>query len=207
MARETLLDVAIDLFGRRGFDGASTRDIAAAAGTAMSSITYHFGGKEGLYLACADYIAEQIRERQSHAFVLFHDAAALSREDARDRLLLIIDGLAAMLLHPSTANWARFIVREQLEPTEAFERLWRGAMEPLVRGAETLLARVCSPRPGRELRMMALLTFGQAMIMRAGRASLCRALEVEDIGEAEAALLRQRLRTNTIAILDAEKPE
>ena len=58
MIRERLLSVAIERFGESGFEGASTRDIAQAADTAMSSITYHFGGKEGLYLACADFIAE-----------------------------------------------------------------------------------------------------------------------------------------------------
>jgi uncharacterized protein (TIGR02217 family) len=45
-----LLDVAIDHFGRLGLEGASTRAIARDAETLMSSITYHFGGKEGLYL-------------------------------------------------------------------------------------------------------------------------------------------------------------
>src|SRR3546814_4490035 len=35
-------------------------DLAKAAGTAMSSITYHYGGKEGLYLAAADYIVSQM---------------------------------------------------------------------------------------------------------------------------------------------------
>ena len=48
-----LLDVAVDHFGRFGIDGASTRAIAKDAETPMSSITYHFGGKEGLYLATA----------------------------------------------------------------------------------------------------------------------------------------------------------
>ena len=63
MIRERLLSVAIERFGESGFEGASTRDIAQAADTAMSSITYHFGSKEGLYLACADFISEMIRER------------------------------------------------------------------------------------------------------------------------------------------------
>src|SRR3546814_97932 len=51
MASETdspdiLLRCALDLFGRHGFDGTRTRDIAAAAGKPMSAITYHFGGTE-----------------------------------------------------------------------------------------------------------------------------------------------------------------
>ena len=63
--RNALLESAIDHFGRCGFEGASTRAIAGDCGTAMSSITYHFGGKEGLYLAVADHIAAQIAEEQA----------------------------------------------------------------------------------------------------------------------------------------------
>ena len=60
MVQSRLLDIAISEFGAKGLEGASTRGIAAAAGTAMSSITYHYGGKEGLYLAAADRIAERM---------------------------------------------------------------------------------------------------------------------------------------------------
>src|SRR5437879_6854420 len=60
---QRLLDAAIDHFGRKGLEGASTRAIAAAAGTTMSSITYHYGGKEGLYLAAVRHITNQINER------------------------------------------------------------------------------------------------------------------------------------------------
>ena len=54
---QRLLEVAIDHFGRLGREGASTRAIAKDADTLMSSITYHFKGKDGLYLACAEHIA------------------------------------------------------------------------------------------------------------------------------------------------------
>src|SRR3954451_19636570 len=64
---DRLLDTAIDHFGRMGIEGASTRAIAAAAGTTMSSITYHYGGKQGLYLAAARHIADQMGERMAPA--------------------------------------------------------------------------------------------------------------------------------------------
>src|SRR3546814_18694562 len=60
MIQNRLLETAVREFGRKGLDGASTRGIAKAAGTAMLSITYHYGGKEGLYLAAADYIVSQM---------------------------------------------------------------------------------------------------------------------------------------------------
>ena len=41
------------------------RAIATAAGTTMSSITYHYGGKQGLYLAAARHIADQMGERMA----------------------------------------------------------------------------------------------------------------------------------------------
>ena len=48
-----LIEIAIDSFGRVGFDGSSTRDIAAAAPTTLSSITYPFGGKDSMHVSRA----------------------------------------------------------------------------------------------------------------------------------------------------------
>ncbi len=104
----------------------------------MSSITYHFGGKEGLYLAAADRIAARHCGDPDAAVRRRRRAAAIDpREQAVDWLLRLIDGFAQMMLRPETEIWARFIIREQLDPTEAFDRLYRGAMEPL---AETFVA-------------------------------------------------------------------
>src|SRR5215218_8822062 len=82
MVSKALLDIAIDQFGRLGFEGASTRHIAAASGTAMSSITYHFGGKEGLYLAAADQIAGRVAEIQRPVLDAARNAGNASRKGA-----------------------------------------------------------------------------------------------------------------------------
>lgn len=37
------------LFARRGFDGASVRDITSDAGVNLGAVTYHFGSKRNLY--------------------------------------------------------------------------------------------------------------------------------------------------------------
>ena len=79
MVQHRLLDIAIAEFAAKGLEGASTRGISAAAETAMSSITYHYGGKEGLYLAAADYIAAQIGDHMGP-----HVAAAERHPAQRD---------------------------------------------------------------------------------------------------------------------------
>lgn len=50
-SKEDILDAAEKLFARLGFDGASMREIAQAAGVAQALLHYHFKTKEGLFEA------------------------------------------------------------------------------------------------------------------------------------------------------------
>jgi AcrR family transcriptional regulator len=49
--RARILAEALPLFAASGFAGTSVRRIAAAAGVNVATLAYHFGDKEGLYLA------------------------------------------------------------------------------------------------------------------------------------------------------------
>src|SRR6476646_4285583 len=67
LTRAALVQAALKLFGRQGFDGTSTREIAAEAQANIGSIAYHFGGKEGLRAACASFIVETIQKVAAQA--------------------------------------------------------------------------------------------------------------------------------------------
>lgn len=201
MLSERLIDSAIEHFGRRGFEGASTREIAAASGTAMSSITYHFGGKEGLYLAVADHVANRIAARQADAIAAARDEAVTSREQATESLLTLLDSFGRMMLAPQSAAWASFVLREQQQPTAAFERLYEGAMKGIVEAAISLFAKIRPDLNEAEMRATVIMLFGQAMILRSGRAAVCRALGADAISPAMESMLLARLRANSLAIL------
>ncbi|MHB8814038.1 MAG: TetR/AcrR family transcriptional regulator [Steroidobacteraceae bacterium] len=47
--KEKLLDAAEKLFARRGFHGASLREITGEAGVDLALVNYHFGGKKQLF--------------------------------------------------------------------------------------------------------------------------------------------------------------
>ncbi len=49
--RRTILDAALRIFARQGFEATGMRDIAVAAGTTHSLIRHHFGSKEGVWQA------------------------------------------------------------------------------------------------------------------------------------------------------------
>ena len=52
--RNQLIDVAIDLFSRKGFGGTTTKEIATAAGVTEAIIFRHFATKQDLYKAILD---------------------------------------------------------------------------------------------------------------------------------------------------------
>src|SRR3989344_5438013 len=69
-ARERMLHAALDQFGRHGFDGTTTRMIAAAAGMNLGAIPYYFGTKEELYVEAAGFLADAIQARQREPLLL-----------------------------------------------------------------------------------------------------------------------------------------
>jgi len=58
--RGAVLRAAEEVFAARGFEGASTREIAARAGVNISSLHYHWESKETLYFAVFENIYDRI---------------------------------------------------------------------------------------------------------------------------------------------------
>ena len=117
VVQSRLLDIAISEFGTKGLEGASTRGIAAAAGTAMSSITYHYGGKEGLYLAAADRIAERMSAVMGDPSELSHELAADDVGEARAQIHRIFGRLADKMASNESSSTGRCsCMREQMNP-------------------------------------------------------------------------------------------
>jgi TetR/AcrR family transcriptional regulator len=58
--RERILTAGLDVFSENGFDGTTTRAIAARAGVNLGLIKYHFGSKEELWRAAVDRVFESL---------------------------------------------------------------------------------------------------------------------------------------------------
>jgi AcrR family transcriptional regulator len=210
MLQHRLLEIAIAEFAAKGLEGASTRGIATAAGTAMSSITYHYGGKEGLYLAAADYIAVQLGEEMAPAIQESDLPEDLAPVDARSRIHAIMRHFIEAMAGEKSAAWSLFIMREQMAPTEAFERIYGSMMGKML---ETLCELVCiaTGRDDRETARIVVITLiGQVIVLRASRATVLKLMQRDMIDAAATATLAARIAANTDAILDrliAERQE
>jgi len=61
--RERLLTAARRVFGERGFEGGSVREITREAEANLGAVTYHFGSKEALYHEVIRSVLTPLRER------------------------------------------------------------------------------------------------------------------------------------------------
>lgn len=112
--RARIVDAAVRLFGERGFDGVSTREIAAEASVPAPSLQYYFENKEGLYAACLDHIQAEVAAALEPALEAADTVLASESSTARliDAYCEMLDALAEHLMGaPDAASRALFVAR------------------------------------------------------------------------------------------------
>ena len=92
-APERILQKAEQVFGKFGYDGASLRQIAEAAGVPVALVSYHFSSKDGLYRAVFNRRAPTVVEQRQAGL-----AIAMSEPDLNRRLELIVKSLVMPML-------------------------------------------------------------------------------------------------------------
>lgn len=132
-AKSQLIAAALAQFGEYGLH-ATTRDIAAQAGQNIAAITYYFGSKEDLYLACAQWIADfigtQFRPHVEEATTLLAEPSP-DRAAIRGLILTACNNMIQLLTHDDTLNLSKFISREQLSPSAAYQLVHDQVIAPM----------------------------------------------------------------------------
>lgn len=208
--RSRIIEAAVRLFAERGFEGASTRDIANAAGVNAPALQYYFDNKEGVYVACVDYILTHIWEQLSG--VVTHAEALLANRDSTDAALIeayleILGGFVA-LIHdtPQTSDWRRFMAREQagLGPPVAFEMMDQGFNLRLGAVTRGIVGRLIGRTADDEITIIRALAFNsQGMVFRVMRRPVLRALGWESIDRARMETVRSVLLAQNRLTLQA----
>lgn len=117
--RKQLLDSALALFAKQGYQGTTTREIANRAGVTEAIIYRHFPKKEDLYWAVLE---EQCRARQAKVEA---DQAALDDDNASDEQIFtrIAEGILRRNNEDPTLN--RLSLFSALENHELSARFYR----------------------------------------------------------------------------------
>ncbi|RUW58106.1 CerR family C-terminal domain-containing protein [Mesorhizobium sp. M7A.F.Ca.US.008.03.1.1] len=207
MTRAALVQAALKLFGRQGFDGTSTREIAAEAQANIGSIAYHFGGKEGLRTAAADFIVETIQTVAGPALGNAQAPAPVGPEAAQAQLFAALERMVGFVVaSPQAGEIVQFILRELSHPTAALDRIYDGVFEPSHRRLCQLWEQATGePAESEAARLTVFTLIGQVIYFRIGREAVMRRMGWPDIGAAEAAKVVAVTSGNLKAILAVRK--
>ena len=204
--RLALIRAALKLFGARGYEGASTREIAAAANANIGSIAYHFGGKEGLRAACASFIVDTIQSVARQAFSA-ESSAARGAAAASAQLNAVLERMVGFVVaQPEAGEIVQFLLRELAHPTSALDTIYNGVFAP----THARLCQVWADATGEDAesdrtKLTVFTIIGQVIYFRIGREAVMRRMGWSDVGPKEAAAVIAVVKDNLAAILASRK--
>ncbi len=205
--RAALVRAALTLFGSQGFEGTSTREVAALANANIGSIAYHFGNKEGLRIAVADFIAETMQTIALQAIGGLDGPAAkpAGAEAARAQLLTGLERLIAFIIaRPEAGDIVRFVLREMSQPSAALDRIYNGVFEPAHRRLCLIWEEATGePAESERTRLTVFTLLGQVLYFRIGAEVVKRRMGWETFGEAEVGKVADVVRDNLLAIMSS----
>src|SRR5580765_7760809 len=203
--RAALVLAALKLFGRQGFDGTSTREIAAEAKANIGSIAYHFGVKEGLRAAAADHIVETIQAIAGQAIGPAQASTPSTAEAARAQLSTALEAMVGFIVaSPEAGEIVQFVLRELSHPTAALDRIYDGVFEPAHRRLCLIWEQATGePAESERTKLTVFTLIGQVIYFRIGREAVLRRMGWREIGAAEAAKVVTVATNNLEAMLGA----
>lgn len=155
-----LLDAAGPVFAERGYRDATVREICAAAGANIASVSYYFGDKFGLYRAVLRVAHEESRRR--------HMSGVPADAPPDEQLRAWVGGFLMKLLDPERPQWLpRLMMREMVEPTAALDEVIEESIRPQFDQLAGIIAALTGRgRASRWVREEAVAVAGQCLIFR-----------------------------------------
>jgi TetR/AcrR family transcriptional regulator, regulator of cefoperazone and chloramphenicol sensitivity len=121
-----LLEAAGEIFAEHGYRATTVRQICEKAGANLAAVNYHFGDKEGLYMAVLRSVPVANAEKYPAHLGLTPDASA------EQKLGAYIQSLLHRVFDDGRPGWhTKIIAREMIEPTRALDTLLEEVARPV----------------------------------------------------------------------------
>ncbi len=202
-ARDRLLEAGINVFGKYGYESATTRMIAGEAGVNIAAIPYYFNGKEGLYHAVVTHIVESIEMQLGETF---SEIANLPSDENGKPPLDLLETLLEKLINfmigsPEAFRYARIILREQIYPTSAYAIILNRVFSPMIDSIARVISLTSADSFRHDAKIRAAAILGQVMAFRVARETMVRALGMEGYSSGETAEIRRVILEHTRSII------
>ena len=148
--REEILEIAVDLFARRGYHGVSMDEIGKAAGVTGPALYHHFSGKESMVAAALIPVSEELLASGRQRIAAAADPAAALDALLSGHVEFALEHPAVITLHLHELD------RLPDEPRREIRRLQRQYVEEWVE----VLCRLRTELARAEARVLAHAAFG-----------------------------------------------
>jgi AcrR family transcriptional regulator len=139
--RGRLVEAAGRLFGDRGFDAVTVRDICQLAQANVAAINYHFGDKMGLYREVLETAIATLQQLTAHLIEAGRGQPAEAR--LRSYVHLLIERLAN-----NQQAWIRpLLMRETAHPTPHLDQIVEQGLRPRVEYLAGIVAELLDSSP------------------------------------------------------------
>ncbi len=205
--RARIVTAALRLFGERGFEGASTREIAANAGVNAPALQYYFDNKEGVYIACVEHIVSRVWEYMSEVVANGERVVAENGDDEAliEAYCAIQARLADFMFTARDAeDWRLFMARQQAGegPVAGFDIVCQRIKRRFSGITSTIIGRLLGrPADDDETLIRAAALSGQLSVFQLSRRSVLTLLNWDSIDAERLILLKRVIREQTEALL------
>jgi AcrR family transcriptional regulator len=171
-----LLEAAGAIFAEYGYRGATVRQICERAKANVAAVNYHFGDKDGLYLAALRYLHRLNGEK--------NPTTPDSKATPEQKLRAFIRAILHRMLDEASPDWyMKLMMREMIEPTHALDTMVEEAVRPLQQELEAIVREFLGAEASPEaVRLSTLSIASQCVFYHHCRAIVSRLFPEQNYG-------------------------
>lgn len=196
--KSRLLESAGEEFAERGYEAATVRAICDRAKANIAAINYHYGDKQGLYVAAV---------LEAHRCGMEGWGMDEPTEELREALRMYIRHFMTHVLSLREEGWRqRLMLRELSRPTIALEILVRDAIRPRFEALLSILRRIDPTWPEATLWLIAFSIIGQCLHYRMGAPVNERLIGKDAVQGLDLEMLTDHITRFSLAALGLDSP-
>ena len=184
-----LLEAAGEIFAEVGYRAATVRQICEKAGANIAAVNYHFGDKEGLYMAVLRSVPDAHAEK-------FPANRGLRRgATAGQRLAAYIESLLNRVFDEGRPGWhTKIMAREMIEPTRALDTLVADVALPVHQELAAIVRELLGSKASDDaVRLCTLSILSQCVYYHHARSVLSRLYPEQEYGSQDIAQLADHI--------------
>jgi AcrR family transcriptional regulator len=198
-----LLEAAGEIFAEYGYRAATVRQICEKAKANVAAVNYHFGDKDGLYLAVLRHL------NKLHAAKNPINSGLPPKATAEQKLRAFVSAMFHRMFGEDSPDWhMKLMLREMIEPTHALDAMVEESIRPLQEELETIVRQLVGTAVEDELvRLSALSVASQCVFYQHCRSIISRLFPGQNYGSKEIDKLVEHVTRFSLAAIKTSPKE